>query len=95
MAPERRIYTPIIDTGTLVLFFSTVASLHLHLCLVQMLIVEDSDNYDDFGENRSQFLFQIFKHMVLGGPVNQVRHKPVGQVQESLLMPPSCPSMRI
>ena len=42
--------------------------------------MKESDNYDIFTENnRSEFLFRVFTHITLGGPINQVRalHKPV------------------
>lgn len=36
------------------------------------MLLEDSDNYDTFSEeDRGQFLFRIFKHLTLGGPLNQ------------------------
>ena len=35
--------------------------------------MEDSDNFDVFdGKDRSQFLFKVFSHITLGGPINQV-----------------------
>ena len=35
--------------------------------------MEDSDNYDVFGaKDRAEFLFKVFAHITLGGPVNQV-----------------------
>ena len=39
----------------------------------QVLLQEESDNYDAYtsGE-RQEFLFRLFKHLALGGPVNQV-----------------------
>ena len=38
-----------------------------------MFIQEESDHYDLYSEEeRQQFLFQVFKHIALGGPVNQV-----------------------
>ena len=41
--------------------------------LRKMLLMEDSDNYDVFSEkDRSEFLFEIFKHICLGGSVCQV-----------------------
>ncbi len=44
-----------------------------YLSTIQLLIMEDSDNYDEYSEEeRAQFLFRILKHLVLGGPVNQV-----------------------
>lgn len=40
----------------------------------QMLLLEDSDNYDLFSaSDRDQFLFRVFKHVCLGGPVCQVK----------------------
>ena len=36
--------------------------------------MEDSDKYDVFSrDDRSEFLFKVFLHITLGGPVNQVR----------------------
>ncbi|XP_065888835.1 cilia- and flagella-associated protein 300-like [Dysidea avara] len=40
--------------------------------LRKMLLMDDSDNYDVFSEeDRSEFLFKIFKHVCLGGSVCQ------------------------
>ena len=40
-----------------------------------MLLMEDSDNYNLYNEKeKNEFLFKIFRHLVLGGPVNQVSH---------------------
>lgn len=40
---------------------------------VQSLLVEGSDHYDVFSEaERSEFIFRLFKHLQLGGRVNQV-----------------------
>ena len=42
--------------------------------LRKMLLMDDSDNYDVFSEeDRSEFLFKIFKHVCLGGSVCQVQ----------------------
>ena len=42
-------------------------------CVCQALIMEDSSNYDVFSEkDRSEFMFRVFCHITLGGPVNQV-----------------------
>ena len=40
----------------------------------QVLLQEESDNYNMYtsGE-REELLFRLFKHLALGGPVNQVR----------------------
>ena len=36
--------------------------------------MEDSDHYELFSDDeRAEFLFRVFSHIVLGGPVNQVR----------------------
>ena len=41
--------------------------------LRKMLLLEESDNYAVYSEKeRSEFLFQIFKHVCLGGSVCQV-----------------------
>jgi hypothetical protein len=41
--------------------------------LRKVLIIKDSENYDIFGaKDRSEFLFKVFTHITLGGPVNQV-----------------------
>ena len=35
--------------------------------------MEDSDSYDVFSaKDRAEFLFKVFTHITLGGPVNQV-----------------------
>jgi hypothetical protein len=40
--------------------------------LRKVLIIKDSENYDIFGaKDRSEFLFKVFTHITLGGPVNQ------------------------
>ena len=40
--------------------------------LLQMLLIEDSDNYDRFTEEeRNEFLFQLFRHLCLGGTICQ------------------------
>ncbi|EDV29603.1 uncharacterized protein TRIADDRAFT_52162 [Trichoplax adhaerens] len=40
--------------------------------LRKMLLMEDSDHYDLFSkEERSEFLFRIFQHLVIGGPICQ------------------------
>lgn len=40
---------------------------------LQILLQEDSDHYDTYtSADRSEFIFRLFKHLVLGGPVNQV-----------------------
>ncbi|CAI8019472.1 Cilia- and flagella-associated protein 300 [Geodia barretti] len=40
--------------------------------LRKVLIIKDSENYDVFGaKDRSEFLFKVFTHITLGGPVNQ------------------------
>ena len=40
--------------------------------LLQMLLIEDSDNYDMFTEEeRNEFLFQLFRHLCLGGTICQ------------------------
>ncbi|RKP21902.1 hypothetical protein ROZALSC1DRAFT_26731, partial [Rozella allomycis CSF55] len=40
--------------------------------LQKMLLIEESENFDLFShEDRDEFLFRIFKHLVLGGPVCQ------------------------
>ena len=37
-----------------------------------MLLMEDSDNYDAYStEERDEFLFQLFKHICLGGAICQ------------------------
>lgn len=39
----------------------------------QLLLLEDSEQYDVFSEeDRQELLFRVFKHLALGGPVNQV-----------------------
>ena len=44
-------------------------------CRLQMLLVEDSDHYSMFSEgDREEFIFRLFKHIQLGGRVNQVSH---------------------
>jgi len=44
----------------------------MHVCHCQMLLLEDSDNYDMFTEEeRSEFLFRLFRHLCLGGAVCQ------------------------
>jgi len=41
--------------------------------LRKMLLLDDSDNYGIYNEeDRSEFLFRIFKHICLGGSVCQV-----------------------
>ena len=36
--------------------------------------MKESENYDIFSaKDRSEFLFKVFTHITLGGPVNQVR----------------------
>ena len=43
-----------------------------------MLILKYNDNYDLFDEGeRTEFLFRIFKHVVLGGDTDQVGHSAV------------------
>lgn len=40
-----------------------------------MLILKYNDNYDLFDDGeRTEFLFRIFKHVVLGGDTEQVGH---------------------
>lgn len=40
--------------------------------LKKMLLMEDSDNYNLYNEKeKNEFLFKVFRHLVLGGPVNQ------------------------
>ena len=39
----------------------------------QMLLLKYNDNYDLFDDGeRSEFIFRIFKHVVLGGDYDQV-----------------------
>lgn len=43
--------------------------------LRKMLLLDDSDNYEVYSEDdRSEFLFRIFKHICLGGSVCQVSY---------------------
>lgn len=38
-----------------------------------MLLLEESDRYTEFSEEeKGEFLFRLFKHLQLGGRVNQV-----------------------
>lgn len=40
--------------------------------LSKVLLVEDSDNFEEFSpEERKEFLFRLFTHLVVGGPLNQ------------------------
>ena len=40
---------------------------------LQILLQEDSDHYNTYtSADRNEFLFRLFKHLALGGPVNQV-----------------------
>ena len=37
--------------------------------------MKESENYDVFcAKDRSEFMFRVFTHITLGGPVNQVCH---------------------
>lgn len=38
----------------------------------RVMLLEDSDDYDTFsGDDRNELIFKIFKHLTLGGPLNQ------------------------
>ncbi|XP_070538186.1 cilia- and flagella-associated protein 300-like [Ptychodera flava] len=40
--------------------------------LRKMLLLEDSDNYEEYSDDeREQFLFRLFQHLCIGGPVCQ------------------------
>jgi len=40
--------------------------------LSKLMLMEDSDHYDTFSESeRSELIFRLFKHLILGGPLNQ------------------------
>ena len=40
----------------------------------QVLFCEDDDAYDAFSSaDRSELLFHLLKHLIIGGPLNQVR----------------------
>lgn len=55
--------------------------------------MEDSEKYDVFSpKDRSEFLFRVFLHITLGGPVNQVwttSHS--GLVNLYYILPPYSP----
>ena len=54
------------------LFPRWVTASDCSLFYMQMLLLEDSDNYDLYSEGeRSEFLFHLFKHLCLGGSVCQ------------------------
>lgn len=39
--------------------------------LRNLLVVEESDNYAVFDAEREEFLFRLFKHLCIGGDLNQ------------------------
>jgi hypothetical protein len=42
--------------------------------MTKALLIEESDKYDTFSEKeRAELIFAIFLHLVVGGPLNQVR----------------------
>ena len=53
-----------------------VKYLLLHIKIIttlQLLLDKDSQHYHIYSaQDREEFLFKIFQHLVLGGPVNQV-----------------------
>ncbi len=59
--------------------FPNVAEMYQNVCLTsvghafwQLLFEEDSDNYHIISpSDRQEFLFRLFKHMVLGGELCQ------------------------
>ena len=49
-----------------------ISSFYLVCNVLQMLLLEDSDNYDLYNDSeRAEFLFCLFKHICLGGAVCQ------------------------
>ena len=54
----------------------------MYMCLImQMLLLEDSDHFAEFSDNeKKEFLFRLFKHLVLGGRVNQVSKSVLGHI---------------
>lgn len=39
---------------------------------LQMLLIEDSDNFEAYNDDeRSELLFKLFTHLVVGGPICQ------------------------
>eukprot|EP00048_Salpingoeca_helianthica_P009177 m.131669 g.131669 ORF g.131669 m.131669 type:complete len:259 (-) comp14796_c3_seq1:39-815(-) len=50
----------------------TVDGVQINNELAQILLVEDSEKYGEFtAADRSEFLFRLFSHLVVGGPLNQ------------------------
>ena len=53
--------------------------------------MEDSDHYELFSDDeRAEFLFGVFSHIVLGGPVNQVRKNMLHVMTKKTWMSKSC-----
>jgi hypothetical protein len=55
--------------------FIDIALIFVFVLQNQLLLLEDSDYYSLYDDKeRSEFLFRIFTHVCIGGPICQAKH---------------------